>query len=90
MFGIYPRESTPKYYALVERGLRSKKIDQVIGAGYLAVSWKLKEFAPLVLLWDGKGEADRSVLQAIYTYLSDRKRRLLQKLKIDYLPYLRP
>ncbi|EMN44372.1 hypothetical protein [Leptospira weilii] len=68
----------PKYYHLVERGLRSKKIEQVIAAGYLAVSWKLKEFAPLLLLWDGKGEAESSVLQAIHTYLSDRKKTLAE------------
>lgn len=68
----------PKYYPLVERGLRSKKIEQVIAAGYLAVSWKLKEFAPLLLLWDGKGEAESSVLQAIHTYLSDRKKTLAE------------
>ncbi|MBE8401558.1 hypothetical protein IQA64_17075 [Leptospira borgpetersenii serovar Tarassovi] len=34
--------------------MRGKKIDQVIAEAYLAVSWKLKEFAPFVLLWDGK------------------------------------
>ncbi|EQA79978.1 hypothetical protein [Leptospira alstonii] len=68
----------PKYYPLVETGLRSKKIDQVIAGAYLAVSWKLKEFAPLLLLWDAKGEAERSVLQAIHTYLSDRKKTLTE------------
>ncbi|EMY79201.1 hypothetical protein LEP1GSC060_3599 [Leptospira weilii serovar Ranarum str. ICFT] len=36
----------PKYFPLVETGLRSKKIERVIPAAYLAVSWKLKEFAP--------------------------------------------
>ncbi|MDI7175095.1 hypothetical protein [Leptospira santarosai] len=67
-----------KYYPLVEASLRSKQIDQVIAGAYLAVSWKLKEFAPLLLLWDGKGEADRSVMQAVHTYLSDREKTLAE------------
>ncbi|AXR62060.1 hypothetical protein [Leptospira mayottensis] len=69
-----------KYYPLIEASLRGKKIDQVIAGAYLAVSWKLKEFAPFVLLWDGKGEAERSVMQAVHTYLSDRKK-TLQEIK---------
>ncbi|MBW9232908.1 hypothetical protein [Leptospira santarosai] len=67
-----------KYYPLVEASLRSKQIDQVIAGAYLAVSWKLKEFAPLLLLWEWKGEADRSVMQAVHTYLSDREKTLAE------------
>ncbi|WP_078127726.1 hypothetical protein [Leptospira alexanderi] len=73
-------EPERKYYPLIEASLRGKKIDQVIAGAYLAVSWKLKEFAPLLLLWDGKGEAERSVMQAVHTYLSDRKK-TLQEIK---------
>ncbi|EKR64597.1 hypothetical protein LEP1GSC036_3217 [Leptospira weilii str. 2006001853] len=71
-------EPEPKYYPLIEASLRRKKIDQVIAGAYLAVSWKLKEFAPLLPLWDGKGEAEQSVMQAIHTYLSDRKKTLAE------------
>ncbi|WP_061249988.1 hypothetical protein [Leptospira alstonii] len=71
-------EPEPKYYPLIEASLRRKEIDQAIAGAYLAVSWKLKEFAPLLLLWDGKGEAERSVMQAIHTYLSDRKKTLAE------------
>ncbi|WP_426503699.1 hypothetical protein [Leptospira interrogans] len=67
-----------KYYPLIEASLRRKKIDQVIAGAYLVVSWKLKEFAPLLLLWDGKGDAEKSVMQAIHTYLSDRKKTLAE------------
>ncbi|MDI7166826.1 hypothetical protein [Leptospira santarosai] len=67
-----------KYYPLIEASLRSKQIDQVIAGAYLAVSWKLKEFAPLLLLWEWKGEADRSVMQAVHTYLSDREKTLAE------------
>ncbi|WP_004472450.1 hypothetical protein [Leptospira santarosai] len=67
-----------KYYPLIEASLRSKQIDQVIAGAYLAVSWKLKEFAPLLLLWDGKGEADRNVMKAVHTYLSDREKTLAE------------
>ncbi|WP_061231170.1 hypothetical protein [Leptospira weilii] len=71
-------EPERKYYPLIEASLRRKKIDQVIAGAYLAVSWKLKEFAPLLPLWDGKGEAEQSVMQAIHTYLSDRKKTLAE------------
>lgn len=38
----------PKYFPLIERSLKSKKIEEILAGAYLAMGWKLKEFAPLV------------------------------------------
>ncbi|ALO26715.1 hypothetical protein LEP1GSC137_3677 [Leptospira borgpetersenii str. Noumea 25] len=39
-----------KHYFLIQASLRSKKLIKAIARTYLAIFWKLKEFAPLALL----------------------------------------